>query len=491
MKPRGHVLCLVSLALISLCPLPAQAHGFGALYNLPVPLWLYNWSAAATLVVSFLIVALVVTTPPTSMGSSKDIAQSMPGRLLRKGMPVLRLFSLFLLFLCIATGLWGNPDPMRNFSPVFFWVIFTLVLTYAVAVFGDIYAALNPFRTLTVWIARFWAKGVTGRYSFPQSWGHWPALLLYLGFIGFELFGTGTPSSIAWFLLGYTVLNIFGVWLIGARDWFRYCEFFAVFFRLVALMAPVDYRRATSDEPWRLRLRWPLAGLMHERPSHISTVVFVLAMLATTAFDGLKATKWWVELFWGDPTGWLEHTIGVPPAQALATVMPWYLAWSLFCLVALPFLYLAVYLLVLWFARKITGLERSLHALAMDFAYSLLPIALMYHITHYWTLILTHGLKIFSAVSDPFGWQWNLFGTAFKFRAPIIPDMAVVWHSQVILIVLGHIASVWVAHKIALRVFPSRTSGMLSQVPMLALMIGFTVFGLWILAQPLTVQLLR
>ena len=468
----------------------ANAHGFGALYNLPVPLWLYNWAAAATLIVSFLMVALVVSTPPASAGGGKDISRWVIARGLRRAMPLLRALSLFLLFLCIATGLWGNPDPMRNFNPVFFWVIFTLVLTYSVALFGDIYAAINPFATLTTAVAKLWAQGVDGRYRYPRHWGHWPALALYLGFIGFELFGTGKPASVAWFLLGYSLLNILGVWLIGARDWFRYCEFFAVFFRLVALMAPVDYQRATADQPGHLRLRWPLAGLMQEKPSHISTVVFVLAMLSTTAFDGLKATKWWVELFWGDPTGYLEALIGVPPAHALGSVMPWYIAWSLFCLFALPFVYLAAYLFVLWLARSITGVERSMHALAMDFAYSLLPIVLMYHITHYWTLILTHGLKVLSAISDPFGWRWNLFGTAFKFRAPIIPDMGVVWHSQVILIVLGHIASVWIAHKIALRVFPTRTSGMLSQLPVLILMIGFTVFGLWILAQPLTVQLL-
>jgi hypothetical protein len=115
-----------------------------------------------------------------------------------------------------------------------------------------------------------------------------------------------------------------------------------------------------------------------------------------------------------------------------------------------------------------------------------LPIALVYHVTHYFTLILTQGVKIVSLVSDPFGWGWNLFGTAFVFRAPILPDLGLVWHTQVALILLGHIASVWLAHLVALRVFASRRAAALSQVPMLALMVLFTVFGLWILAQPLT-----
>lgn len=472
------------------CPTLASAHGFGALYNLPVPLWLYNWAAAATLVVSFLITIAAVAKPATATVVGKDLSGSIGLRLLRKPITLIRLLSLALLFLCIATGFWGNPDPMRNFNPVFFWIIITLVLTYLIALVGDVYAAINPFRTLTDGLRVIGIKNNAALFRYPEHWGVWPALALYLCFIWFELFGTGTPKSIAWFLLGYTLLNIIGVRLIGARDWFEHCEFFSVFFRLVAKMAPIDYRRGMDDAPGHLRLRWPLAGLLHERPAHISTAVFVLAMLSTTAFDGLKATKWWVELFWSDPTGLIKNIVGTEPAYSMATVMPWYIAWETFWLFASPFLYFALYLIVLWAGRKMTGSERRVKDLALDFSYSLLPIVLMYHITHYWTLILTHGLKVFSLISDPFGWRWDLFGTAYKFRAPIIPDMGFVWHSQVALIILGHIASVWIAHKVAIRVFPTRVSTMVSQLPMLVLMILFTIIGLWILAQPLTVELM-
>ena len=117
--------------------------------------------------------------------------------------------------------------------------------------------------------------------------------------------------------------------------------------------------------------------------------------------------------------------------------------------------------------------------------YSLLPIALVYNITHYFTLILTQGVKIAGIVSDPFGWGWNLFGSAGLFRAPIFMDMGWVWHIQVGLIVFGHIVSVVVAHVEALRIFDTRRQATLSQLPMLALMMAFTAFGLWILAQPL------
>jgi hypothetical protein len=61
----------------------------------------------------------------------------------------------------------------------------------------------------------------------------------------------------------------------------------------------------------------------------------------------------------------------------------------------------------------------------------------------------------------------------------------VVWHTQVWLILFGHIVSVYLAHLEALRVFPTRRQATLSQLPMLLLMVGFTTIGLWILSQPL------
>ena len=111
--------------------------------------------------------------------------------------------------------------------------------------------------------------------------------------------------------------------------------------------------------------------------------------------------------------------------------------------------------------------------------------------THYSTLILTQGLKIVSLASDPFGRDWNLFGTAHLLRAPILPPMGLVWHTQVALILLGHVASVVLAHRLALSIFPNRRAALLSQLPMLALMFALPISGLWILAQPLTVELMR
>lgn len=470
----------------------ADAHGFGALYNLPVPFWLYGWSSAAAVILSFMVACLFLSGAGESTQlRTLDLTQSRLARLLRVLRPGLQVLAVLLLALCIATGLWGNRDPVRNFSMPFFWIIFVLLVPYLTVLVGNFYAAMNPWQALANGLGRVWRGFAQGRINYPAWLGDWPALVLYMAFIWFELFGHGRPHDLAVMLAGYTALNLGGVWLVGAAAWFRHCEFFAVFLRLMALLAPVDFSRKAEGEPARLRLRWPFAGVLETRPEHLSTVAFALAMLSTTAFDGLKATQWWVGLFWGDPTGWLTQWAGARPLSAIPKVQPLYNAWSSFWLLVSPLLYLGLFVVTIWLAKRLTGAQRSVRDLALDFGYTLLPIAVVYHITHYATLLLSHGLKIISLASDPFGWRWDLFGTAHSFRAPILPEMGVVWHSQVGLILAGHIISVWLAHRVALRVFGSRGKAMLSQLPMLALMVAFTVAGLWILAQPLTVMLLR
>lgn len=481
----------LGLALAGL-PQLALAHGFSALYTPPVPVWLYGWAAAISVAASFLVAGLFLRRPASAPATTAGPASwgiAVPG--LRHWRPPLRGLGVLVLLLCIATGYFGSRDPARNFGMTFFWVIFLLLFPYLTALLGNFYAQLNPWRTLAEALDRVWHGYARGRLRYPEALGDWPALVLYLGFIAFELFGTGRPVPLGHFLAGYTALNLVGIGLVGQRAWFAHCEFFSVLLRLIALLAPLHYARDANDGTPRLHGRWPCAGLLRERPRDLSALTFALAMLSTTAFDGLRATQWWVSLFWGDPTGLMTRWLGVPPFQALATLRPWYLAWESLWLFASPFLYLGAYLGAIALARWLTRSRRPLRTLALDFGYSLLPIAIVYHITHYTGLLLSHGLKIISLLSDPFGRKWDLFGTAHMFRAPILPDYSVVWHTQVGLIVLGHVISVVVAHRIALRHFPSRRGAMLSQLPMLGLMIAFTVSGLWILSQPLTAVLLR
>ena len=123
--------------------------------------------------------------------------------------------------------------------------------------------------------------------------------------------------------------------------------------------------------------------------------------------------------------------------------------------------------------------------MALRFAFTLIPIAFVYNMTHYYAELFTQGVLIARMISDPFNLGWNLFGTDNLFRDPVVLDAGAVWHTQVALILFGHIVSVYLAHAEALKVFPERRYAAFSQVPMLVLMVSLTTIGLWILSLPI------
>ena len=241
----------------------------------------------------------------------------------------------------------------------------------------------------------------------------------------------------------------------------------------------------TLDTP-RLRLRAPVAGLTGTPASDLSEVLFVLFMLSSTAFDGLHMTQTWDRFYWETLYRLMQPWLGDNIVTAYPTLKQLHGLWEGLALLLSPLLYLALYLLCLALARRLTATPLPLRTLALRFAPSLLPIALVYHLSHYFTLLFSQGAQIGWLASDPFGLGWNLFGSDRLPVTGVLPAMGTVWHTQVGLILAGHIASVALAHREALACFGTRRAATLSQLPLLALMMAFTVFGLWILAQPLS-----
>ncbi|TDU25660.1 hypothetical protein DFR24_4105 [Panacagrimonas perspica] len=485
-RNTSATLCMVlaTLAFTS----AAHAHPFAPSYNLPVPFWMYAGGSLAALLLSFFAVAWFARArnPEPRV---VDLTHTRFARVLvgRTTIAMLGVISLLGLLLCIATGLLGTRSAAFNFNMTFFWIVFVIGFTYVSALIGPLYAQINPWKLIVTALANTGLSTFEGRFAYPARLGCWPALVLYAAFIAMELFGRVDPRALGVMLLGYTVLNIVGAWLFGMSAWFERCEFFGLFFSLVSRMAPLQVVAPSPQAPrGGLKLQMPFAGLLQARAVSLGEVLFVLFMLSSTAFDGLQATQVWARLFWEDFAALLAPWIGDNIVQTYPLLKPMFLGYQVASLLLSPFVYLLAYLATLAWMKRIARSEFSVRELACRFAYSLLPIALVYHATHYWTLILTQGLMVLRLASDPFGIGWNLFGTALWLHRPVIPGMDWVWHTQVGLILIGHVASVVVAHREALRVFDTPRTAALSQLPMLALMLAFTVFGLWILAQPIT-----
>ena len=123
--------------------------------------------------------------------------------------------------------------------------------------------------------------------------------------------------------------------------------------------------------------------------------------------------------------------------------------------------------------------------IARSFALTLVPIAIGYHVAHYLVFLLVQGQYLIPLLSDPFGWGWDLLGTA-GYRLDIgLVDARFAWYLAVGAIVIGHVAAVYLAHDRAIGLFDVPGAALRSQVPLTALMVVYTFFGLSIAAQPI------
>jgi hypothetical protein len=120
-------------------------------------------------------------------------------------------------------------------------------------------------------------------------------------------------------------------------------------------------------------------------------------------------------------------------------------------------------------------------ALVRDFVLSLVPVAFVYAFAHYFTYLIVRGQDAFRLASDPFGYGWDVFGTADFFPSFVAPFSSnTIWYIQVAVLVLGHAAGLAVAHDRAVTIFGERDA-LRSQYAMLALMVLYTMGGMWLL----------
>ncbi len=453
------------LAFAFFLPGIARAHAFGQLYNLPVPFWLYVYGAAAALLVSFFLIGYLFSGTQSRAERVKDISRSLFARFFLH--PYTQKFfrhaGVFFLVLTLVSGIIGENTSSLNFNMTFFWIVFWLGMTYVVAVFGNVWAAINPWRTLyMIYESLPPRKEYAPVLKYPSWLGVYPALLLYMGFIWLELIGGTSPLSLSLILTGYSALTFAGMRLFGKDIWLTRGEFFSVYFDFIARISPLGWKEG------KLVLRMPFVGLLDRAVTHASEILFILFMVASTSFDGIQETLVMLKLYLR-----FQDFISYDIFRTL-------------CLILSPFLFLAVYLLFIWFAKHITKSAVSLRSLALGFAATLIPIALAYNVAHYYTLLLVQGQEIFRLISDPFGFGWNVFGTADYVTNIGIVQAGFVWHSQVASILVGHIASVYLAHRVAVDIFQEKNRTLWSQIPMLLLMMAYTILGLWILSQPIS-----
>jgi hypothetical protein len=459
-----------AVLVMAFVPSAAEAHGFGMRYDLPLPLDYFIWGGAAVVLLSFVVAAVFLRpTGKAALYATRDLSGTWFGRI--AACPALqtaiRIVGVFVFALTLLAGYVGAPNPYRNISIVMVWVIAWVGIAYVSALLGNIWSVLNPWSTLFRWAE--WLGLKTLDLPYPAWLGAWPGFVQLFVFAWLEINwpGSGVPFKIAVALTIFTAITWTGMYLVGRETWARNGGMFVMVFALFARFGIFEMREG------KLHLRPPAVGLLSSRPATFSEIAFVILILATVTYDGFTET----ELFQTLALALLE------PLQGLGSIaVP---VVSTIGLATVPALFILAYLIVAALVRTMGSPTVAFERVGGSFVYSLIPIAIAYHLAHYLSLLMFEGQNVFALISDPFGMGWNLFGTA-DFRADLtIMNAEFLWFFSVSAIVLGHVAAVYLAHVEAMRLFGTRGAALRSQIPMLALMIAYTMISLWIVAQPI------
>ncbi|WP_327309516.1 hypothetical protein OG730_32160 [Streptomyces sp. NBC_01298] len=474
-------------------PLTVLAHGIGSQHDLPISPFYAFAGAFTALFLSFLALGLLWSTS-RFRGDRSGLA--LPAGLQRVAdapatRNALRGLGLAAALAVLLYLLLGPDDPARNPAPGAVYVLLWVGLVPASLLFGPVWRLLNPLRTSHRLAARLSGRLRTARAAratrpasavaaaqaaaaaathssrsphpparhlaavpdpsspeprphrpLPARLGQWPAAAGLFAFTWLELVSPDPASTTTLLvaLTGYAALQL----LFAARygeGWFADGDAFEAYSALLARLSPLGRR---SDG--RLVLRNPFHGLdaTPERPGLVATVC---VLLGSTAYDGFSDNPSWINAIQTSPLGrTAAATLGLLGAIALVAV--------LYCLCA-----------------AVTRLVCGPHPGPLTaFAHSLVPIALGYLVAHYFSLLVTEGPRtVIMAVGTD---------NAPEPRSPLGPGGLAAL--QVIAVVTGHVLGVIAAHDRSVRLFPP-AKAVAGQLPLLALMITYTVGGLSLL----------
>jgi hypothetical protein len=466
--------CLALLGIASLlAAAPAWAHGSDRAFVLLMPTGYYLAGGTLAVAATFLVLAVM----PKGI-SDRLVGARLPLLALRPPSPVApSLAALLLIGFLIATGLYGSRDPLANPLPLTIWTLWWAGFTLVTAVLGNLWAYLNPWTGLYRLMMRI-AGRTDPLLRYPSWLGYWPAIMLFLGFAWFELIDIAPddPERLAVVVGAYWLFTFVAILLFGDEAWLGRAEPFSVFFRFIGGLSPLVWEPKAGDTGMRQRLSlaMPGAALIDCSALPPSGVLFILLTLASVSFDGLSKTFWWLGLNGINPLEFPGRS-GVLDVNTMGLVLTWEV---------LAVLYTGTVLAGWWLAGRPAPPRVLLGTLVL----SIMPISLGFHFSHYLTALLVNSQYAYAAAGDPFGTGHGVLSmgasdvtTSFL---NTYEGTRAIWNAQTAGIVIGHVLAVLLAHEMARRSIGSERAAVVSQAPLAAVMVAYTLLGLWLLSTP-------
>ena len=453
----------------------ASAHALVGRKDLPVPAWLFAWGASLVLIISFALLSVAWTQARLQKEKWTPLPRWLSRALLNPVTQVLcGLIGVGLFVVVLYTGFRGISDPTQNFSVVFVFYTFWLGLVLLSVLLGDVFRAFNPWRALGRLVSGGFrliaGQSAPAPLRYPDWLGRWPAVIGVLLFVWLELIAGGgaspTPHDIGVATVIYSLVTFICMALFGVEEWIERGETFSAYFGMFSRLAPFEARGR------KLGIRKFLTGAP-QWAAVPGAAALVLASIAVTSFDGAQegalsgAIRWTFERC-------SDIGFSLPDSFRVANTI-----WLLIVFAGVSLLY--------WLGVNGMHTVRGsppVKDLARSFAHTLIPIALAYLVAHYFSAFLYQEQAQFTYIlSDPLGHGSDLFGTAGGGINYGIVGSNTVWYVQVAALVIGHVTALTLAHDRALGVYDNVRNASRSQYFMLAVMVAFTCFGLFLLSQ--------
>ena len=403
-------------------------HGIGSVGDLPIPFETVLNVSAWVIILTFVFLKI----------SWKKSVLVQKEVIVEQRQPWLgKIFGVFILSLLILPGLIGNEEAKTSITPLIIWVFLWIGVPVLGLVFGDIYSKFNPLSI------------IPSPEKKPST--VWFAAALFLGLTWFELVWRkpGNPTHIG------IVFILLMLITTGTR---------IIFSKASIEVDPLHLLHHLYAK-LRFTLSKPIYKNMLENIANLSNFkgmeYFILLMIGTVTYDGLRGTTFWYNLF-GSST--LDITF------------------STFAFFGINIIIIGSYRFACWFALKVSGEKQDLNNISLLFGHTMLPIAFAYHVTHYLSLLLYESQTILYRLNDPYGIGWNLFGidevTINYFLTPVA-----LWGIQVFVTLAGHMLSVVLAHDLAIKLFGHQQSDK-TQYIFLLITVGLTLQALFVLSVP-------
>jgi hypothetical protein len=451
------------------------AHALASRQDLPVPAWLFAWGASIVLVVSFFALSAGWRAPRFEQLHERPFGAGVSRILL--SLPVQAIcgaIGVFLLGLAVYAGLEGTEAPDRNFALTFIFVTCWLGFPFFSAIFGDLFRPFNPWRAVGR-LAGTGFQAIAGQRAahatYPERVGRWPAAIGLLAVVWLEVvYGKGgvgfDPHTVAVAALLYSAYTLAMMAVFGTEEWCQRGEIFSVYFGMFGRLGIFGTRdgRLERRRPFSAATGWATIP---------GSVAVVIASISSTSFDGGQegAFKEGIESLTGRVEG-----LGFSVTTSLR------LSGTVFMLLV----FAGVGLIYLLGVRGMRTVPKAppFATLRIGFAHTLIPIALAYLVAHYFSFFVFQEQAQFTfLLSDPLGTgTTDLFGTLGSGIDYTVLSANTIWYVQVGALIAGHVLGLMLAHDRALVYWPDYRNATASQYWMLAVMVAFTCFGLYLLS---------